>query len=67
MFRKAVIVIPLTLLLPRILSLGVNGVFLAEPISNFVGGGACFITMLLTIWVELKKGEQSIQKGKNAL
>lgn len=57
LFRKAVIVIPLTLILPRLLNLGVNGVFLAEPISNFLGGGACFVTMLLTIWVELKRGD----------
>lgn len=54
LFRKAIIVIPLTLLLPMIGNLGVNGVFLAEPISNFIGGGACFITMLLTIWPKLK-------------
>ena len=50
LLRKAFIVIPLTLILPRLFSLGVNGVFLAEPISNFIGGGACFITMLCTIW-----------------
>ena len=54
LFRKAIIVIPLTLLLPMMGNLGVNGVFLAEPISNFIGGGACFITMLLTIWPKLK-------------
>ena len=55
LLRKAFIVIPLTLILPRLFSLGVNGVFLAEPISNFIGGGACFITMLCTIWKELGK------------
>ena len=38
------------------MNLGVNGVFLAEPISNFIGGGACFITMLCTILPELRKG-----------
>lgn len=54
LFRKAIIVIPLTLLLPMMGNLGGNGVFLAEPISNFIGGGACFITMLLTIWPKLK-------------
>lgn len=64
LLRKAFIVIPLTLALPPLFGLGVNGVFLAEPISNFIGGGACFITMLLTIWVELKKGEQTTQEEK---
>lgn len=52
LFRKVVIVIPLTLLLPR-LGLGVTGVFLAEPISNLVGGLACFITMWLTLYKKL--------------
>lgn len=58
LLRKAVIVIPLTLVLPRVMGLGVNGVFLAEPISNFIGGAACYITMLLTIWPELRRREQ---------
>lgn len=49
-FRKVIIVIPLTLLLPHVGGLGVTGVFLAEPISNFIGGGACFLTMLATVY-----------------
>lgn len=53
--RKVVIVAPLTLYLPTVLGLGVKGVFLAEPISNFVGGTACFVTMLLVVWPELKR------------
>lgn len=48
-FRKAIIVVPLTLLLPEIPMLGVMGVFMAEPISNFIGGLACYITMQCTI------------------
>lgn len=55
LLRKAFIVMPLTLILPRMFGLGVTGVFIAEPISNFIGGGACYITMLLTIWKELKQ------------
>ena len=47
LLRKVVIVVPLTLLLPR-LGLGVKGVFLAEPVSNAVGGTACYLTMRLT-------------------
>ncbi len=50
--RKIVIVVPLTLLLPA-LGLGTDGVFLAEPISNFIGGLACFITMWLTLYRKL--------------
>ena len=47
--RKAIIVAPLTLILPRIGGLGVVGVFMAEPISNFIGGLACYITMQTTL------------------
>ncbi|WP_395016538.1 MATE family efflux transporter [Robinsoniella peoriensis] len=53
LLRKAVIVIPLTLMLPQIGSLGVKGVFIAEPVSNFIGGLACFITMLCMVLPEL--------------
>jgi Na+-driven multidrug efflux pump len=53
LFRKVFIVIPLTLLLPTIGGLGTTGVFLAEPISNFVGGTACYLTMIHTVWKKL--------------
>lgn len=52
LLRKAIIVVPLTLLLPR-LGFGVQGVFLAEPISNAVGGLACYITMRRTVYRKL--------------
>lgn len=57
LLRKAVIVIPLTLILPYVGGLGINGIFLAEPISNFIGGVACFGTMLVTVYRQLKKEE----------
>jgi putative MATE family efflux protein len=49
LLRKAIIVVPLTLLLPR-LGFGVLGVFLAEPISNVIGGLASYITMRMTVY-----------------
>ena len=52
LLRKAVIVTPLSLLLPM-LGFGVKGVFMAEPVSNAVGGLACFTTMLLTVYRKL--------------
>lgn len=52
LLRKAIIVAPLTFLLPR-LGFGVNGVFLAEPISNVIGGLACYITMRMTVYREI--------------
>ncbi len=57
-FRKVVIVIPLILILPGLLQNGTAGVFMAEPVSNLIGGGACFITMLVTIWPELSEKRQ---------
>lgn len=61
LFRKVIIVVPLTLLLPNLWGLGVNGVFVAEPISNFIGGAACFITMLCVVLPELS-GKQKQRK-----
>lgn len=55
LFRKVIIVVPLTILLPMIGELGVDGVFWAEPISNLLGGCASFFTMLLTVMPELKR------------
>lgn len=49
LFRKIIVVVPLTLFLPYVADLGIKGVFLAEPISNFIGGAACYIVMLFTI------------------
>ena len=57
LLRKVFIVVPLTLLLPGLWGLGVDGVFLAEPISNFVGGLACFLTMYFTVYRRMKKEE----------
>ena len=54
LLRKAFIVAPLTLILPFI-GFGTNGVFLAEPISNVIGGLACIITMYFTVYRPLKK------------
>ncbi|WP_130863042.1 MATE family efflux transporter [Bacilliculturomica massiliensis] len=54
LLRKTFIVVPLTLLLPRVGGLGVRGVFMAEPVSNFVGGLACYGTMLWIVRRELK-------------
>ncbi len=54
LLRKAIIVIPLTILLPKV-GFGVDGVFLAEPISNAIGGLACFLTMYFTVYRKLGK------------
>ena len=54
LLRKAFIVAPLTLWLPG-LGLGVDGVFWSEPISDLLGGGATFITMLFTVYIPIRR------------
>ena len=57
--RKVIIVVPLTIILPKTFNLGITGVFLAEPISNFVGGLACYITMIFTVWKSLGNNDEN--------
>ena len=57
LLRKVFIVVPLTYILPYAMHMGTDGVFLAEPVSNVIGGTACILTMLITIMPELKRIE----------
>ena len=54
LLRKVIVMAPLIIILPKLFGLGVNGVFMAEPVSNIIGGLACFITMMLTVYRPLK-------------
>lgn len=65
-FRKVIIVVPLTLLLPKLFNLGIIGVFMAEPISNFIGGIACYSTMLFTVWRSLSESENNKTNSNNS-
>lgn len=58
LLRKVFIVVPLTYLLPYGFHMGQAGVFLAEPVSNIIGGSLCFLVMLWTVLPELKQMEQ---------
>lgn len=62
LLRKAFIVAPLTVILPGLWNLGTNGVFLAEPISNIVGGLACYITMVFIAYIPLGRLERERQQ-----
>lgn len=55
LFRKVVIVLPLTVWLPKVISPPVHGVYLAEPVSNVIGGCACYLTMYFTVYRKLGK------------
>lgn len=57
LLRKVFIVVPLTYFMPYALHMETAGVFLAEPVSNVIGGSLCFITMLCTVLPELKRME----------
>lgn len=46
LFRKIVLVFPLVIILPKILPFGWKSIFIAEPISNLLGGTFCYGTML---------------------
>ncbi len=63
LLRKAFIVVPLTVALPN-MGLGVDGVFWAEPISNVLGGLACFITMWLTVYRRLENTQTETSEIK---
>ena len=56
LLRKAIIVVPLTMILPM-LGFGAAGVFMAEPISNVIGGLASYITMRMTVFKKLEDNE----------
>ncbi len=60
LFRKVIIVVPLTVFLPYLL--GIDGVMWAEPVSNVIGGLAAYLSMRHTVMPELKA-----MKGKNTL
>lgn len=64
LLRKVVIVVPLTLILPRVGRLGVEGVFLAEPVSNCIGGLACYFTMRKTILAKLPADKNGVNVDK---
>ena len=58
LFRKAILVVPLMLILPRLWNLGAYGIFASEPVSDIVGGLACYITMMLTVWPDMRKPDK---------
>ena len=60
LLRKVFIVVPLTYLMPYVLHMGTDGVFLAEPVSNVIGVTLCFATMLITVLPELKRMEKEL-------
>ena len=53
LLRKVVIVVPLIFLLPYVGGWGVDGIFWSEPISDLLGGAACFATMIFVVYRKL--------------
>lgn len=59
-FRKLILIVPLTLILPRV-GLGVYGVFYAEMISQIIGGCSCMTTMCIVIYRVLRRTDDGDQ------
>ena len=58
LFRKVVLVLPLLVVLPSLWGMGVYGVFASEPVSDVLGGLACYVTMMLTVWPDMKQPDR---------
>ena len=58
LLRKIILVVPLMLLLPGVFGLGAEGVYWSEPISDLLGGGAAFTTLMLTVYRPLAKASK---------
>ena len=58
LFRKVILVIPLTYILPYVGHLGKMGVLWAEPVSNVLGGVCCYTTMYFIMHRKLKQMEK---------
>lgn len=53
LFRKAILGVPLILILPHLWGLAIYGVLAAEPVTNIIGGLACYFTMIAVVWKNL--------------
>ncbi len=58
LLRKFIILLPLILLMPSLTGLGAEGIFWAEPVSQLLGGTACYAAMYFTVYRRLGKAER---------
>ena len=66
LLRKVILVVPLMLLLPPLWGMDASGVFASEPVSNVVGGMACYLTMLLVVRPELQQPDRPLPSLSNS-
>ena len=66
LLRKVILVVPLMLLLPHLWGMDAYGVFASEPVSNVVGGMACYLTMLLVVRPELQQPDRPLPSLSNS-
>ena len=59
LFRTVILGVPLILLLPHLWNMGIYGVLASEPVTNIVGGLACYLTMLHVVGRELRAKEKA--------
>lgn len=67
LLRKVILVVPLMLILPEVGGLGAYGVFASEPVSDIIGGAACFTTMMCTVWRDMKRPDEPETIEKEAI
>ena len=60
LFRKVVLLIPLALLLPRT-SLGIFGVFAAEPLADTISAVTCFLIFIFTQYRKMGKTPNTLK------
>jgi len=59
LLRKVILVTPLIFIMPKLFELGADGILLSEPISNIIGGLACWLTMYFTVYRPLGQASRS--------
>lgn len=60
LFRKVIVVVPLIFLLPRLLNLGIRGIFLTEPVADVFCSVCCYATMYFSVYLHMGKSERSL-------
>lgn len=66
LFRKVLIVVPLTMLLPYFITPAVNGAFWAEPISNIASGILCYAIMRVTLKNEIRQNHKDAKSSSES-
>lgn len=62
LLRKVFIAVPLCIFLPLVMTPASDGVFIAEPVSNLIGGVICFTVMIIQVRRKLNIKEEKKER-----